>query len=53
MTGYVLSPAAGADLEQIWDYTAERWGQEQAERYVRAIRDACPTARRYRNRNSL
>lgn len=41
MTGYFLSPAAKADIEQIWDYTVERWGEEQAERYVLAIRDAC------------
>lgn len=41
MTGYILSPAARADIGQIWDYTAERWGEEQAERYVLAIRDAC------------
>ena len=41
MTGYILSPAARADLEQIWDYTAGRWGEDQAERYVLAIRDTC------------
>lgn len=41
MTGYLLSPAAQADIEQIWDYTEQRWGQAQAERYVLAIRDAC------------
>lgn len=41
MTGYILSPAARADIEQIWDYTAGRWGEEQAERYVLAIRDTC------------
>ena len=41
MTGYLLSPAARADIGQIWDYTAERWGEDQAERYVLAIRDAC------------
>ena len=41
MTGYILSPAARADVDQIWAYTAERWGEEQAERYVLAMRDAC------------
>ena len=41
MTGYILSPAAQADIEQIWDYTVERWGLEQADRYVLAIRTAC------------
>ena len=37
MTRYVLSPAAQADLEQIWDYTCLRWDGDQAEAYVRAI----------------
>lgn len=34
MSRYLLSPAARADLEQIWDYTHERWGAEQAEAYL-------------------
>jgi toxin ParE1/3/4 len=37
---YVLSPAARADLERIWDYTCERWGNDQAEEYVREIQRA-------------
>lgn len=41
MTGFVLSPAARADLEAIWDYTSERWSPDQAERYILAIGDAC------------
>lgn len=41
MRGYLLSPAAQADLGQIWDYSAERWGADQADRYVRGIRNAC------------
>lgn len=41
MTRYVLSPAAQADLEDIWRYSVERWSPAQAERYVLAIRDAC------------
>lgn len=32
-----LRPAAQADLSDIWDYTAERWNAEQAERYLSAI----------------
>ena len=36
MTRYVLSPRAQNDMESIWDYTAERWSDEQAERYARA-----------------
>jgi toxin ParE1/3/4 len=37
---YVLSPAAQADLEQIWDYTSQRWNDDQAEAYVRVIQHA-------------
>jgi toxin ParE1/3/4 len=37
---YVLSPAAQADLKQIWDYTCERWSDDQAEKYVREIQRA-------------
>ena len=41
MKGYLLSPAAQADLGQIWDYSARNWGEEQADRYILNIRDAC------------
>ena len=41
MTGFVLSPAAQADLDGIWDYTAARWNADQADRYINGIRDAC------------
>lgn len=37
MSRYLFSPAAQADLEQIWHYTFERWGIEQAEVYLRDI----------------
>lgn len=40
MTRCVLSPAARADLEQIWDYTCQRWDDDQAEEYVREIQRA-------------
>jgi toxin ParE1/3/4 len=40
---YVVSPRARADLEEIWDYTAERWGIDQAEIYVRLLQDAIET----------
>ena len=40
MSRYVLSPGAHADLEQIWDYTCERWDDDQAEEYVREIQHA-------------
>jgi toxin ParE1/3/4 len=41
VSAFLLSPAARADLGEIWDYTAGRWGTEQAERYVRDITEAC------------
>jgi toxin ParE1/3/4 len=41
MSGYVLTPAAQADVAEIWDYTAERWSREQATAYIRAIQEAC------------
>ena len=41
MAGYALSPAARLDLEEIWEYTAGRWGETQAERYTRDIQVAC------------
>lgn len=41
MTGYILTPAAQADVERIWDYTAQRWNVAQAERYIQNIKDAC------------
>lgn len=41
MTGYVLSPRAIDDLSDIWDFSAERWGLEQADRYVRQIATTC------------
>lgn len=41
MSGYVLSPAAQHDLDEIWDYTAARWNVAQADRYILGIRDTC------------
>ncbi|MBF0332276.1 MAG: type II toxin-antitoxin system RelE/ParE family toxin [Alphaproteobacteria bacterium] len=41
MSAYALSPLALLDLSAIWDYSAERWGAEQADRYVRRIVAAC------------
>ncbi|MDP3378093.1 MAG: type II toxin-antitoxin system RelE/ParE family toxin [Brevundimonas sp.] len=41
MSGYVLTPAAQADLEDIWRYSVQQWSFAQAERYILAIRDAC------------
>ena len=35
MARFILSPAAKADLDNIWDYTIKEWGQTQTERYLR------------------
>ncbi|MBB5509123.1 type II toxin-antitoxin system RelE/ParE family toxin [Paraburkholderia atlantica] len=39
MKAFVFSPAAEEDLDRIWDYSVENWGQRQAERYIRMIQD--------------
>ena len=41
MTSFALSPAAQKDVNEIWDYTTERWGADQAESYIQDIRDTC------------
>jgi toxin ParE1/3/4 len=43
MSRYVLSPRARADLDEIWRYTAQRWGPDQAERYIRVLQNAIET----------
>lgn len=40
MNDVVFSPAAQVDIEQIWDYTCDRWDADQAERYIRALQSA-------------
>ena len=37
MTGYVLSPRAQVDLDEIWNFTEQRWSAAQAERYIRQL----------------
>ena len=37
MNRYLLSPAAQADVEQIWAFSVDRWGRDQAEKYLREI----------------
>ena len=43
MTAYVLSPRAQTDLDAIWDYSAENWGEARAERYIRELQNAIET----------
>ena len=40
----IFSPRAKADLEEIWTYTAERWGIDQAETYLRQLQAAADAA---------
>lgn len=37
---FTLSPEAIADLEEIRQYTAERFGEDQARRYISGLRQA-------------
>ncbi len=39
MTHYALSPAARRDIADIWLYTADRWGLDQADDYVAQIEE--------------
>lgn len=41
MSRVTYTPAAIADINNIWDYTAGRWGADRADRYTDDIRDAC------------
>ncbi|MFM2372702.1 MAG: hypothetical protein RIS85_2424 [Pseudomonadota bacterium] len=41
MKALFFSPAAQADIGNIWDYSAEDWGADQADLYIDAIRDTC------------
>lgn len=40
---WALSRKAAADLEAIWDYTARRWNEDQAERYLRLLQNGIQT----------
>jgi len=41
VTSLRFAPKAQADLADIWRYSAEHWGVNQADRYTDDIRDAC------------
>ncbi|MFN8776135.1 MAG: type II toxin-antitoxin system RelE/ParE family toxin [Flavobacteriales bacterium] len=41
MAGYKLSKKAVQDLSEIWAYTAERWSENQADKYYQLIIDTC------------
>lgn len=37
MGRFLLSPRAQKDLDNIWEFSAERWGEDRAESYVRGL----------------
>ncbi|MGA9796217.1 MAG: type II toxin-antitoxin system RelE/ParE family toxin [Rhizomicrobium sp.] len=37
MKAQLLSPRARTDLDEIWEYTADKWNAEQADNYIREI----------------
>lgn len=41
MKSLLFSPAAENDIEDIWEYSADNWGLDQADRYTDDIRDTC------------
>ncbi|MGC4027035.1 MAG: type II toxin-antitoxin system RelE/ParE family toxin [Mesorhizobium sp.] len=41
MTQLVFSPAALADLDAIWDFSADKWSADKADGYVDHIFEAC------------
>ena len=41
MKTIAFSPAAESDIDAIWDYSADKWGLDQADSYTDALRDAC------------
>ena len=44
---FALAPRAQTDLDDIWNYTAARWGIDQAETYIRQLwRDIATVADR-------
>ena len=38
--GYVLTPLADADLDDIWDYVAERFGYDLADDVLESLHSA-------------
>ncbi len=38
---YNLTPVAKEDLQDIWLYTLDQWGEQQADRYLRQLEECC------------
>jgi toxin ParE1/3/4 len=41
MARYELTNKAVEDLAGIWEYTIEKWSEEQADRYYKLLLDSC------------
>jgi plasmid stabilization system protein ParE len=39
MSGYSFYPSADVAQDAIWKYTAEIWGEDQADKYIRELHD--------------
>ena len=37
MSGYIISSQADEDLQEIYDYSEDNWGEKQATKYLREI----------------
>jgi toxin ParE1/3/4 len=57
MKTLVISPRATADIDEIYDYTEDHWGQDQAEDYTFGIRtvlqDVCRGTRSGKSINEI
>jgi toxin ParE1/3/4 len=39
MTGFRLYRTADERLDEVWSYTYEKWGEQQAEKYIKGLFD--------------
>jgi toxin ParE1/3/4 len=44
MAKYSLTNKAIADLSQIWNYTFDKWSENQADKYYQMLLDNCAEA---------
>lgn len=41
MAKFKLTNKAVADLNEIWEYTADKWSEKQADKYYRELMESC------------
>jgi toxin ParE1/3/4 len=49
VTKLIIRPIVRRDIAEIWGYTADHWGVEQADAYVRQIEAAIARAQEFPN----